>query len=157
MTQKTQNPLRLIDIPPTWLVAFLAIAWWQAHYHSYGLSFGGEWASFLGGLMVGGGILLMLMAALELRRHRTTIVPRQEPSSFVQSGIYRRSRNPIYLADVLILTGLILYWDAVLSLPLVPLFIWIIEKRFIEGEEKMLRRKFRAQYAAYSRKVRRWL
>jgi protein-S-isoprenylcysteine O-methyltransferase Ste14 len=52
---------------------------------------------------------------------------------------------------------MILYWGAVLSLPLVPIFLWVIEKRFVLSEEDHLRRKFRADYARYSLKVRRWV
>ena len=74
----------------------------------------------------------------------------------IQSGIFKRSRNPIYVADVMILTGMILWWDAVLALPLVPIFVWILEKRFILAEEDRLRRKFRANYARYCEKTRRW-
>jgi protein-S-isoprenylcysteine O-methyltransferase Ste14 len=75
----------------------------------------------------------------------------------VQSGIFSRTRNPIYIGDALILLGLILYWDAVLALPLVPIFVWIIEKRFVIPEENRLRRKFRADFARYCQKTRRWV
>ncbi len=148
---------RNIEFPPVWLVAFLAIAWYQARNFSYGLNFGGEWASMLGGLLVGGGLLLMLLAVMEFQKHKTTFVPRRESTSFIQSGIFKRTRNPIYVGDAMVLLGMILYWDAVLSLPLVPIFVWIIEKRFIMGEEKHLRRTYRAQYASYENKVRRWV
>ncbi len=147
---------KLIDYPPVWLAAFLAIAWWQAKNFRLGLSLNGAWEPLVGGLLVGAGLLLMFLAVIEFRRHQTTFVPRSTPTSFIQSGIYKRSRNPIYLGDVLVLTGMILYWDAVLSLVLIPIFIWIIEKRFIEGEEKTLRRMYHAQFAAYERRVRRW-
>jgi len=149
--------MKQIEFPPVWLAAFIAIAWAQSTYFPMGLSFGPVWADLLGGVLVGGGLLLMLLAVVEFYRHKTTIVPRRESSAFVQSGIYRRTRNPIYLGDALVLAGLILRWDAVLSLPLIPIFIWVIEKRFIEGEEKHLRRTYRAQWATYERKVRRWL
>jgi protein-S-isoprenylcysteine O-methyltransferase Ste14 len=75
----------------------------------------------------------------------------------VQSGIFSRTRNPIYLGDTLVLVGLILNWNAVLALPLVPIFVWVIERRFIIPEENRLRRKFRAEFARYSQKVRRWV
>ncbi len=149
--------MKQIEIPPVWLAAFLAIAWAQSTYYPMGLTFGPVWADLLGGILVGAGLLLMLLAVVEFYRRKTTIVPRRESSAFVQSGIYRRTRNPIYLGDALVLTGLILRWDAVLSLPLIPIFIWVIEKRFIQGEEKHLRRTYRVQWATYERKVRRWL
>lgn len=122
-----------------------------------GLSLGETWAGLLGGLLVGGGILLVVMAALEFRRHKTSIVPHETPERLIQSGIFRRSRNPIYLGDTLILGGLILRWDAVLALPLIPIFVWVIEKRFIIPEEDRMRRKFRMDFARYCEKTRRWL
>lgn len=149
--------VRYVDIPPVWLVAALCLAWAQKTYFPFGLSFGPVWADLLGGVLVGAGGLLIALAAYELRRHRTTILPHHEAAALVTTGIYSRSRNPIYLADSLILAGLILYWDAVLSLPLIPVFVWVIETRFILDEEKRLRRNFRANFARYEKQTRRWL
>ncbi|WP_292293360.1 isoprenylcysteine carboxylmethyltransferase family protein [Marivita sp.] len=149
--------MKYVDIPPVWLLAALGVAWWQKTYFDQGLSFGPVWADLLGGLLVGGGLVLIALAAYEMRRHRTTIMPHETPDALVTSGIFKRSRNPIYLADSLILTGMILYWDAVLSLPLIPIFIWWIEKHFILAEEKLLRRNFRADFARYEKQTRRWL
>ena len=137
--------------------SFAALAWLQASRLPMGLSFGGTWADLLGGLFLGGGILLMLLAFAEFRRHRTTVVPHKTPSRLIQSSIYSRTRNPIYLGDVLILAGLILRFDAVLSLPLVPILLWVLEKRFVVPEEDRMRREFRTDYARYERKVRRWV
>ena len=122
-----------------------------------GLSFGGAIADFLGGLLVGGGIVLMGLAFYEMQRMRTTVIPHQEASTLVQSGIFSRSRNPIYLGDAMVLGGMILFWDAVLSLPLIPVFVWWIERHFIIPEEDRLRRKFRADFARYCQKTRRWI
>ena len=149
--------LKWMDMPPVWLAGFLALVWMQAADFPMGLGFGGGWADLAGGLLVGGGILLIVLAATEFRRHRTTIVPHREAERLIRSGIFTRSRNPIYLGDSLILAGLILRWDAVLALPLVPVFVWIIEKRFILPEEDRLRRKFRMDYAQYCEKTRRWV
>jgi len=149
--------MKYVDIPPVWLLAALAVAWWQKTHLDYGLSFGPVWADLLGGLLVGGGLVLIALAAYEMRRHRTTIMPHETPDALVTSGIFSRTRNPIYLADSLILTGLILYWDAVLSLPLIPIFVWWIEKHFILAEEKRLRRNFRANFARYEKQTRRWI
>jgi protein-S-isoprenylcysteine O-methyltransferase Ste14 len=149
--------MKWIDLPPVWLAAFLALAWVQARHFDFGLSFGGAWADFVGGLLVGGGIVLMLLAVAEMRRRRTTVVPHRDADALVTSGIFSRSRNPIYLGDALLLAGLILRWDAVLSLPLIPVFVWVIERRFVIPEENRLRRKFRADFARYEAKVRRWV
>ncbi|ROU00252.1 methyltransferase family protein [Histidinibacterium lentulum] len=144
-----------IDIPPVWLALALGLAWWIGEVSA--LSLGGPWADFLGGLMVGGGVILMGLALVEMRRRRTTPIPHLEADHLVTSGIFRRTRNPIYLGDVLVLAGLILYWDAPLALPLVPVFVWWIERRFILPEEDRLRRKFRKDFAAYCERTRRWV
>ncbi len=149
--------MRLIDTPPVWLVGFAALAWMQARALPLGLSLDGAITDLLSGILIGGGIVLAIMAVVEFRRHRTTVIPHETPSAMVQSGIYKRSRNPIYVGDVLILTGLILRFDAVLSLVLIPIFVWLLERRFIIPEEDRLRRTFRADFARYERKTRRWI
>lgn len=133
------------------------MAWLQANFLSMRLSFGGAWADLLGGLLVGAGIVMMLLALAEFRKHRTTIVPHKTPDALIQSGIFTRTRNPSYLGDALILAGLVLRFDAVPSLALVPIFLWVIEKRFIVGEEDRMRRVFRLDFARYESKTRRWL
>ncbi|WP_299640107.1 methyltransferase [uncultured Ruegeria sp.] len=149
--------MRWIDVPPVWLIAFAALAWLQGKYLKLGLSLEGGLTGLLSGLLIGGGLLMAVLAVVEFRRHKTTVVPHETPSTMVQSGIYKRSRNPIYAGDVLILAGLILRFDAVLSLVLVPVFVWVLERRFILPEEDCLRRTFRADFARYERKTRRWI
>ena len=149
--------LKWLDMPPVWLAGSLILAWVQAVYFPMGLDFGTVWADLLGGLLVGGGIVLIVMAAMEFRRNRTSIVPHETPERLIQTGIFRHSRNPIYLGDAAILAGLILRWDAVLALALVPVFVWVIERRFIIPEENRMRRKFRMEFARYCEKTRRWL
>lgn len=146
-----------LDIPPVWLLLCLAIAWAQKTYYPMGLSFGSGFAGFLGGVLAGGGILLMLLAVWEMRRHKTTVMPHRYADTMVTTGIYSRTRNPIYLGDVMVLGGMIIFWGAVLSLPLIPIFVWWIERHFIAEEEGFLREKFRADFARYAEKTRRWL
>lgn len=149
--------MRLIDIPPVWLVGFAVLAWVQARVMPLGLSLDGAFTDLLSGMLIGGGIILAVMAVVEFRRHKTTVFPHETPSAMVQTGIYKRSRNPIYLGDVLILAGLILRFDAVLSLVLIPVFVWLLERRFIIPEEDRLRRTFRAAFAQYESNTRRWI
>ena len=149
--------MKWLDIPPVWLAVFAVVAWVQSAYFSLGLSLGGPVADLLAGILVGSGIILILLAFAEFRRHRTTVIPHQVPTKLIQSGIFSRTRNPIYLGDALILAGLILRFDAVVSLLLIPVFVWTIERRFILAEEDRMRRQFRTDFARYERKVRRWL
>ena len=149
--------MQRLDMPPVWLAGFAALAWIQARFWAMGLEFGGGVVDLIAGLLIGGGVILTGLALVEFRRHKTTIIPHNTPSQLIRSGIFKRSRNPIYLADVVILTGLILVFDAVLALPLVPVFVWVLERRFIVPEEDRMRREFRADFARYEQDVRRWV
>lgn len=149
--------MKRFDLPPLWLLGFSVLAWLQARFWSGGLNFGDGFINLMAGLLIGGSIVLTALAVVEFRKHRTTINPHNTPTSLIRSGIFKRSRNPIYLADVMILTGLILLFDAVLALPLIPIFVWILEKRFIVPEENRMRREFRADFARYEEQTRRWL
>ena len=149
--------MQRIDVPPVWLLGFAVLAWLQGRHLSLDLSLESGLTDLLSGILIGGGILLAVLAIVEFRRHKTTVILHETPTAMVRSGIYKRSRNPIYLGDVLILAGLILRFDAVLSLVLVPVFVWVLERRFILPEEDRLRRTFRADFARYERETRRWI
>ena len=155
--RRYQWGMKFIDVPPVWLVFFATLAWFQGHFYTFGLSIAGPFTSFLAGLLIGGGVVLIGLAFVEFRKYRTTVIPHETPTHLIQTGIFKRSRNPIYLGDALILAGLILWWDAVLSLVFVPVFVWVIEKRFVVPEENRMRREFRADFARYAQKTRRWL
>ena len=109
-----------------------------------------------GTVLIVGGLFIFIAALRQFRRHRTTVMPRETPVAMIDSGIYRLSRNPIYLADALFLAGAALWWDAA-SLLLVPLFVMIITRRFILAEESGLRAVFGAAFDRYAAQTRRWL
>ena len=145
----------MIDIPPVWLVGMCVLAWLQSQHLSFGLSIESWFTDLLSGLLIGAGLILMLLAVTEMRKQRTTVIPHLEAQKLVTTGIFRRSRNPIYLGDVLLLSGLILRWDAVLALPIIPVFLSILERRFIIPEENRLRSAFKADFFKYCQSVRR--
>jgi protein-S-isoprenylcysteine O-methyltransferase Ste14 len=107
-------------------------------------------------VLIAAGLVIFISALLQFRRHATTVMPRETPAAMIDSGIYRLSRNPIYLADALFLAGAALWWDAA-SLLLVPLFVLVITRRFILGEEAGLRAVFGAAFDRYAARTRRWL
>lgn len=147
--------MKWIDLPPVWLALFAALGWAQARYLPV-LSFG-RWGDWIGAALVLGGLGLMLAAAVEMRRHRTTIIPHQMPDAMVSSGIFGITRNPIYLGDALVLAGLGLRWDSILAILSLPVFVRLVTKRFIEGEEARLRQRFGPAFDDYSGRVRRWI
>ena len=102
-------------------------------------------------------LLLMLAALAQMLLARTTFMPRRDPQALVVTGVFALSRNPIYLADVLILTGAILYWGAVLALPVIPAFVALITRRYIRDEETRLQAGFGLAATEYFATVPRWI
>ena len=147
--------MKWIDVPPVWLVLCLALAWAQATYLP--TPFPDVLGDDVGVLTVIAGVILLVAAARQLRRHRTTIIPHQTASALVTDGIYARSRNPIYLADVFLLVGFSLWWGSVLGLLLAPVFVLVMNRRFIGPEEARLRASFGTAFDTYVERTRRWL
>jgi protein-S-isoprenylcysteine O-methyltransferase Ste14 len=144
-----------IDIPPLWLGVFVVAAWGLA---GVGPRMGaGPVTQLLGGLLIGAGVLAIVLAGLSLSRAKTTVIPHLQPTALVTDGIYGLSRNPIYLGDALVLAGLVLRFDGVVALVLVPLFVWVITDRFIRPEEERLRTGFGPAFDAWARRTRRWV
>lgn len=146
---------KILDMPPLWLLLFAVVLWWLGQFVPMPLHIG-LLRVFGTGLVVS-GIVLILLAAKQFRQHKTTIIPHQTASALLDTGVYAQSRNPIYLADALILAGLALRWDIPHGLLLIPIFMWVIQTRFILPEEARLRDSFGASFDAYERKVRRWV
>lgn len=146
--------MKWIDLPPVWLALFAALGWAQAAV--WPVAAFGAWGDWIGAALVVLGLALAVAAALEFRRARTTIIPHGMPSAIVTSGVYRISRNPIYLGDALILAGLGLRWDSALALVLVPVFVAVVTARFIVPEEARLRARFGAEFEEWAARVRRW-
>lgn len=147
--------MKWLDYPPVWLIAMLLLAWVLSGLAPK-LHFG-AWAEWAGNLLIVAGFALMGLAFVEFRKAKTTIIPGEEPTALITGGIYRYSRNPIYLGDVLVLAGFILRWDAVLALPLIPAFVWLIQTRFIVPEERRLMDAFGPAFEAWAERTRRWI
>jgi protein-S-isoprenylcysteine O-methyltransferase Ste14 len=124
-----------------------------------GLEWGEHWRFETAALLLAAGIMVAGAGVLEFRRARTTVNPTtpQAASSMVRSGIYRHTRNPMYLGMLLVLTA----WAAWLANPaataVLPAFLLYINRFQIEPEERILARLFADEFDAYRRSVRRWL
>lgn len=146
---------KMIDIPPVWLFGFAVGVWILDRIFPVQTGLGVLRDS--GTVLVTAACALLLLAAWQFRVHKTTIIPHQTARSLITSGVFSRSRNPIYLADAMILTGLALRWDFWPGLLLVPPFIWVIQARFIQAEEARLQDAFPTEFAEYASRTRRWL
>ena len=103
------------------------------------------------------GFLLGIGAFLEFRKARTGLDPHGSSKQMVTSGIYRFSRNPIYLGFLLMVIGLPLNSGLLWGIVMAPLYIMTMTRLVIEREEAYLEKKFKPQYTDYKSRVRRWL
>ena len=109
--------------------------------------------------LIAAGLAIGVAAFLQFRKAQTTINPMtpHETSALVTDGLYALSRNPIYVADVIILLGCALLFGNAAAFLVVPLFALYIDRFQIVPEERALRSRFGSRYEDYLRKVRRWL
>lgn len=110
------------------------------------------------GLAVAGAAVVVAGVAA-FRRARTTVNPTtpQASSALVVRGVYRFSRNPMYLGFLLALCGLAVYLAHPLAAALLPLFVAYMNRFQIGPEERALAVRFGHQYTDYMSHVRRWL
>lgn len=144
-----------IDLPPVWLALFLVLSWAISRLLPWPVL--GDAGAVAGAALAGLGLLLMAWAVLVMAQARTTVIPHRTASALVTQGPFALSRNPIYLGDAMVLTGAALWWDSVLSLLLVPVFMSLISRRFIQAEEDRLERAFGPAFTLWAGRVRRWL
>lgn len=113
--------------------------------------------TYAGVVFIVAGVLIAATSARLFSRMGTPVVPFQRSTVLVTAGMYRYTRNPMYLGLTLILIGA---WIAFGSLGpglVLPVFLWIIQQSFIRGEERFLEEIFGEQYLSYKRRVRRWI
>ncbi|MBI2890863.1 MAG: isoprenylcysteine carboxylmethyltransferase family protein [Nitrospirae bacterium] len=110
-----------------------------------------------GGVLIALGLGMILHTAVLFRRARTDIKPWKPSSTLIRVGLMKFSRNPIYLAFLVIQTGTALaartYWIALL---IVPVFL-ALRYFVVAREERYLERAFGEAYLDYKSRVRRWL
>ncbi|MEM1275680.1 MAG: isoprenylcysteine carboxylmethyltransferase family protein [Pseudomonadota bacterium] len=144
--------IKWIDIPPVWLIGFMVLA-------SATTGFEPLWPELIwfGRILILLGIFLILWAAVAFRRARTTIIPKQRPSALVDSGPFKYSRNPIYLADLLILAGWSISHGLTVASGATFALLFVLEWRFIRKEEDVLEADLGQPYLDYKARVRRWI
>jgi protein-S-isoprenylcysteine O-methyltransferase Ste14 len=148
-----------LKVPPPVLALCLALLMWLASslVSPVAVPFGVRVGVALVLLVIGQSISISGMVSF--RRAKTTMNPIKPSavSSLVTGGVYRFTRNPMYLGLSITLMG----WAVFLSNPLaflaVPLFVLYVERFQINPEERVLSSLFGADYATYKEKVRRWL
>lgn len=144
-------PLILVLVAGTvmWTIALAApsFTWSFPHRRLVGLVI-----ALVGGVVEILGIVAFIKA-------RTTFNPTtpHAASSLVTEGIYRISRNPMYLGFLLALVGWAAFLGNTLSLAIIPGFVVYMNRFQIVPEERVLLAMFGDDFAAYMQRVRRWI
>ena len=152
------NALEL-KVPPLILVLVLALAMWFTAMQFPSLTITLPWHHGLAVTVSGVGILILLAGVYAFQKAKTTLNPTKPAaaSAVVASGIYRVSRNPMYVGFLLTLTG----WATWLSHPVpflfLPVFVAYMNRFQISPEERALSAKFGDEYDRYKQGVHRWL
>lgn len=142
--------------PPIILLVFLLLQWALHRWAPLGTVAQSPW-NYLGIFFIALGVLVIVLPAGAFSRAGTTVKPFKESSALVRSGMFRITRNPMYLGMLTILLGV-----AVLSGSLSPyvaplLFVPVLNVRVIRHEEAMLEQRFGEDYLDFKRAVRRWI
>jgi protein-S-isoprenylcysteine O-methyltransferase Ste14 len=111
----------------------------------------------VGGIVVAGAIILAYLAEQEFRRAGTATIPTAPTTAIITTGVFTRTRNPIYVAFTAAMIGWALAANSWWFLIVTPFAVYAVTKLAIEREEAYLARKFGPTYTAYKARVRRWL
>ena len=148
-----------LKIPPLVVVAVMGLAMWIASKQIPTLS-----VTFAGRAWLAWTTLVLALVTLIAGVHafskaRTTVDPRHPESStaVVANGVYRFTRNPMYLGMLLALLSWALFLSNIAAVMFLPLFVLFINRFQIRPEERALTAKFGDAYRSYLRSVRRWL
>jgi protein-S-isoprenylcysteine O-methyltransferase Ste14 len=112
---------------------------------------------YLSGALVLLGFAVMMLAWLQFKERKVAICPTANTDSLITDGIYRLTRNPMYLGMVTMLGGVAVFFGTLPFYVVTIVYFVLIDRWFCMYEEEKLVATFGREYAAYKSKVRRWL
>jgi protein-S-isoprenylcysteine O-methyltransferase Ste14 len=143
--------------PPALLLAALCLGLAVQYFKPRALLARAAIGYATGGVLIVLGLALSTWVVLHFRRSGTPVSPLQPSRQLVVSGPYRFSRNPDYIGQALLYTGMALVlnsiWVLLAQLPALLLIRYFV----IAREERYLKSRFGAGYVSYRQRVRRWL
>ena len=149
MTPRRINPPHYCLVSVLLMIAFSRLAWG-------GPLLPAPWP-WLGIVAIGAGVLGATLAARQFAQAGTNIVPLTQSTALVTTGMFRHTRNPMYLGMTLTLAGLAVLLNRVLPWLILPVFVAILRWHFIRHEESLMAQTFGDRYLEYAARVRRWM
>jgi protein-S-isoprenylcysteine O-methyltransferase Ste14 len=148
-----------LRVPPPVVALLAALAIWglRRAFPEEGVFIPGR--RIIYGTLLGLGLLAILAGLFEFRRAHTTVNPMQPDATtaLVTGGIYRLTRNPMYLGLALMLVAVVVFFSNPVGLTAVVFFVAWMELFQIAPEERALRARFGEAFDEYCARVRRWL
>lgn len=157
MTDKL-SPLETKIPPPIVMLALAGLMWVVAHtFTAYAIDL--PLTRVLAISLAAAGLWLNLYPKILFKRAGTTANPIRPnaTTSLLTTGIYRRTRNPMYLGQALILLAWAFQLRSALCFLAIPAFLLYITRFQIQPEEHVLAARFPQEYASYCARVPRWI
>lgn len=148
-----------LKIPPVGVFLLAAAAMWGLAKLLPAAAFTLPAHTFLSVMLLLAGGAFAVPGILAFYRHDTTVDPTRpaKATALVISGVYRYTRNPMYLGLLLVLAAWFAYLANVAALLVLPVFVAYMNRFQIKPEERALQEKFGSSYTRYMNEVRRWL
>jgi protein-S-isoprenylcysteine O-methyltransferase Ste14 len=136
-----------------------AVMWALCRWLPLSQGIGGPWHRVGAAVPAASGFGIAVAAFVRFRQVRTTVNPMDpgQATQLVADGVFRISRNPMYLGLVLLLIGWAVWLDCASPWFVPPLFMIVLTRIQIIPEEQALERLFGSRYIAYRRRVARWI
>ena len=142
--------------PPMWLAIGIIVQFVCNEYFP-GARFTSLTGQLAGSAILIAGLAMLVVAGGLFKQADTDLIPFRDVRALVTTGVYRFTRNPMYLGMALVLLGCAVVVGAATALLVPVVFVVIIQYRFILPEEQMLRELFPEDFPVYCQRVRRWI
>ena len=142
-------------LPPTYVLLSIVIMVALHYIAPVAMILAFPWR-FWGLLPLAAGIALNIAADRAFKRRATTVKPFERSTTRLTDGVFRWSRNPMYLGMVLSVAGIALLLGSLSPWLLVAILVFLLQRNFITVEERMLEGSFGAAFIDYKKRVRRW-
>ncbi len=142
--------------PPILLIVAILVGHGLQQAWALELPNGSGW-SVAGGALIAVVVVIAIAGSVQFYRAETNVLAHKPSSNLIQSGLYRFSRNPIYVSGLMLQLGIGLLMNNLWIVLLVPVSKLVFDKYVIAREEAYLERTFGEVYVDYKLSIRRWL
>jgi protein-S-isoprenylcysteine O-methyltransferase Ste14 len=148
-----------LKIPPALLMMLFVSAMWLIDYLLPMFKQSWDWHAMVARAIFLMAVSCIIAGVVSFRLAGTTVDPTrpEKATSIVTTGMYRWTRNPMYLGFLLMLLALVIKLSNPATLVFLPMFVLYMNRFQIKPEERVLTEMFGEAYESYIRQVRRWI